>query len=208
MTKRKERVWRDSRVWNWENKKRVRRHRNSPYLWTDAPDRLWPLWNQLVNPPFSVCSTRRAFGPNEQLQGPAHGRRWFLFPLPGSNLDAIMWLESRKVLSKQHTSRSRVKDGVVMETQPLSSRLGTVMSTWAPEHVLFSHSGILEIPLRVPEPRWEDFYWSVIISLKVRCYMWSWLEPLTSDLVFSASLHRFCVSGMMRGKNNNNFLRI
>lgn len=114
-----------------------------------------------------------AFGPNERLQGLAHGRRWFLFPLPGSNLDAIMWLESRKVLSKQHTSRSRVRDGVVMETQRLSSRLGTVTSTWAPEHVLFSHSGILEIPLRVPEPRWEDFYWSVIISLNLRCYMWS-----------------------------------
>lgn len=56
-----------------------------------------------------------------------------------------MWLES-----KQHTSRSRVRDGVIMEIQRLSSRLGTVMSKWTPEYVLFSHSGILEIPLQVP----------------------------------------------------------
>lgn len=77
-------------------------------------------------------------------------RTWvFLFPLPGSNLDAIMWLES-----KQHTTRSRTRDGVIMEIQRLSSRLGTVMSKWTPEYVLFSDSGILEIPLQVPEPCW------------------------------------------------------
>lgn len=64
-------------------------------------------------------------------------------------LDAIMWLES-----KQHTSRSRTRDGVTMEIRRLSSRSGTVMSKWTPEYILFSHSGILEIPLQVPEPCW------------------------------------------------------
>lgn len=81
-----------------------------------------------------------------------------LFLAPSSNVDAITYSESRKVLSKQHASRSHTGDGVVMEIPCLSFTFRhRDVKADSERYVLFSHSGILEIPFQVPDPRWETF---------------------------------------------------
>lgn len=59
------------------------------------------------------------FGPNDQLQGLAW-TRVFLFTLPRSKGGCNYVSESTKVLSQQHTPRSRTRDGVFTEIQCLS----------------------------------------------------------------------------------------
>lgn len=99
-----------------------------------------------------------------------------------------------------------IRDGVVLEIQRLSSRLGTEMSTWTPESVLFRHSGILEISLQVPEPRREDFYCNYIhesLLLHVELIRVADIR----FVVFSLAAEVLCQRNTA-GKKNNNFWKI